>query len=32
VGTGLIASLAHPGGNVTGFSLFIPEVGSPESG
>jgi ABC-type uncharacterized transport system substrate-binding protein len=26
VGTGLIASLAHPGGNVTGFSLFIAEV------
>jgi putative tryptophan/tyrosine transport system substrate-binding protein len=26
VATGLIASLAHPGGNVTGFSLFSPEV------
>jgi putative tryptophan/tyrosine transport system substrate-binding protein len=26
VGTGLIASLAHPGGNVTGFSLFTPEI------
>jgi putative ABC transport system substrate-binding protein len=26
VGTGLITSLAHPGGNVTGFSLFTPEV------
>jgi len=26
VGTGLIASLAHPGGNVTGFSLLSPEV------
>jgi putative ABC transport system substrate-binding protein len=26
VGTGLITSLAHPGGNVTGFSLFTPEI------
>src|SRR6266702_1833906 len=26
VGTGLIASLAHPGGNITGFSLFTPEI------
>ena len=26
VATGLIASLAHPGGNVTGFSLFTPEI------
>jgi putative tryptophan/tyrosine transport system substrate-binding protein len=26
VATGLISSLAHPGGNVTGFSLFSPEV------
>ena len=26
VGAGLIASLAHPGGNVTGFSPFTPEI------
>jgi putative ABC transport system substrate-binding protein len=26
VGAGLIASLARPGGNVTGFSLFTPEI------
>jgi putative ABC transport system substrate-binding protein len=26
VGTGLVASLAHPGGNVTGFSLVTPEL------
>jgi putative tryptophan/tyrosine transport system substrate-binding protein len=26
VGTGLIASLANPGGNITGFSLFTPEI------
>jgi putative ABC transport system substrate-binding protein len=26
VGTGLITSLARPGGNVTGFSLFTPEI------
>ena len=26
VGTGLVASLAHPGGNVTGISLFFPEL------
>jgi putative tryptophan/tyrosine transport system substrate-binding protein len=26
VGTGLIASLARPGGNITGFSLFTPEI------
>ena len=27
VGTGLVASLAHPGGNVTGLSAFISELG-----
>jgi len=26
VGTGLVASLAHPGGNVTGYSVIYPEV------
>jgi ABC-type uncharacterized transport system substrate-binding protein len=26
VGTGLVASLAHPGGNVTGLSLITPEL------
>ncbi len=26
VGDGLVASLAHPGGNITGLSLMIPEV------
>src|SRR5262249_46827309 len=26
VGTGLVASLARPGGNVTGLSLFSPEL------
>ena len=26
VGSGLVASLAHPGGNVTGLSLMIPEL------
>ncbi|HSS70918.1 MAG TPA: ABC transporter substrate-binding protein [Casimicrobiaceae bacterium] len=26
VGTGLVASLAHPGGNITGFSLLTPEI------
>jgi putative tryptophan/tyrosine transport system substrate-binding protein len=28
VGTGLIDSLAQPGGNVTGYSLFSPEISS----
>jgi putative ABC transport system substrate-binding protein len=28
VGTGLVASLARPGGNVTGLSLLTPELGS----
>jgi putative ABC transport system substrate-binding protein len=28
VGTGLVASLARPGGNVTGLSLLSPELGS----
>jgi putative ABC transport system substrate-binding protein len=27
VGTGLVASLAHPGGNVTGMSLMAPDLG-----
>ena len=27
VGSGLVASLSHPGGNVTGFSLMTSEVG-----
>lgn len=27
VGSGLVASLAHPGGNVTGLSAFQPELG-----
>jgi putative ABC transport system substrate-binding protein len=27
VGTGLIASLARPGGNITGLSLLLPELG-----
>jgi putative tryptophan/tyrosine transport system substrate-binding protein len=27
VGTGIVASLAHPGGNVTGLSFIAPEVG-----
>jgi putative ABC transport system substrate-binding protein len=27
VGSGLVAGLAHPGGNVTGFSNFEPEMG-----
>jgi putative ABC transport system substrate-binding protein len=26
VGTRLVASLAHPGGNITGFSMFSPEL------
>jgi putative ABC transport system substrate-binding protein len=26
VGTGLVASLAHPGGNITGYSLLTPEI------
>jgi len=26
VGTGIVASMAHPGGNVTGFSAFEPEI------
>jgi putative ABC transport system substrate-binding protein len=26
VGTGLVASLAHPGGNVTGMSIYSPEI------
>jgi putative ABC transport system substrate-binding protein len=26
VGTGLVASLAPPGGNVTGLSLLVPEL------
>ena len=28
VGSGLVASLAHPGGNVTGLSLMLPEISS----
>jgi len=28
VGTGIVASLAHPGGNVTGTSFFGPELGA----
>jgi len=28
VGSGLVASLAHPGGNVTGLSAFQPELGA----
>ena len=28
VETGLVASLARPGGNVTGFSMFTPELGA----
>jgi putative ABC transport system substrate-binding protein len=27
VGDGLVATLAHPGGNITGFSLMSPELG-----
>ena len=27
VGSGLVASLAHPGGNVTGMSLMAPDLG-----
>jgi putative ABC transport system substrate-binding protein len=27
VGSGLIASLARPGGNVTGTSLMVPDLG-----
>jgi putative tryptophan/tyrosine transport system substrate-binding protein len=27
VGTGLVASLAHPGGNITGLSLFANDIG-----
>jgi putative ABC transport system substrate-binding protein len=27
VGSGLVASLAHPGGNITGLSLILPELG-----
>ena len=27
IGTGLVASLAHPGGNVTGLSLMAPDLG-----
>jgi putative tryptophan/tyrosine transport system substrate-binding protein len=30
VGSGLVASLAHPGGNVTGFSQMIPELSAKE--
>jgi ABC-type uncharacterized transport system substrate-binding protein len=26
VGTGVVASMAHPGGNITGFSAFEPEI------
>jgi len=26
VGTGIVASMAHPGGNITGFSAFEPEI------
>jgi putative ABC transport system substrate-binding protein len=26
VGTGLVTSLAHPGGNITGYSLLTPEI------
>jgi putative ABC transport system substrate-binding protein len=26
VGAGLVASLAHPGGNITGLSLLAPEL------
>ena len=28
VGTGLVANLARPGGNVTGLSTFVPELGA----
>jgi putative ABC transport system substrate-binding protein len=28
VGDGLVASLAHPGGNITGLSMMAPEVGA----
>ena len=28
VGTGFVASLAHPGGNITGLSSFSPELGA----
>jgi len=28
VGTGLVASLARPGGNITGLSLLLPELGA----
>jgi len=28
VGSGLVASLAHPGGNVSGLSLMLPEISS----
>ena len=28
VGNGLVASLAHPGGNVTGLSIALPEIGA----
>ena len=27
VGDGLVASLAHPGGNITGLSVMAPELG-----
>jgi putative ABC transport system substrate-binding protein len=32
VGTGLVASLAQPGGNMTGMSLMVPEVASKRLG
>jgi putative ABC transport system substrate-binding protein len=28
IGAGLVKSLSHPGGNITGFSTFEPEIGS----
>src|SRR4029077_4545540 len=28
VGTGFVASLAHPGGNITGLSLLSPDLGT----